>query len=127
MSFEIEFDQKQYQKEINQIKNETARNTFFTDIFDFVADQIDNEAQKGIAKVTKELSQSFKKEKSGKELEIGYDTAYAAYNETGQRRDGSHKIQNRTPPGKDKWFETPLRQPKKIFKAIEDKFFSKLN
>lgn len=127
MSFQLQFDDKEYKKQIKQLRNKTSQNSFFTDILSYVADEIDHEAQEGIAKVTRELSASFKKVESGKELVFGYDVPYAAYNERGQRADGSHKIRNRTPPGKDKWFETPLKQPKKIFKTIEDRFFSNLN
>jgi len=124
----LEFNQKPFEDWIKNIKKTSTDNNFYSDIFEDVANYIDTEAQNGIAKVTKELSRSFKTVRNNsKELEFGYDVPYAAYNERGQRADGSRKIKNRTPPGKDKWFERVLKNPDFTINRIEEAFFNKLN
>lgn len=125
MAFQINSDQ--FQRMLKSIENTTQNPNFYTDIFQDTAKEIDRHSQKGIARVTNELSESFKTDVvSRTELEFGYDVPYSAYNNNGIRADGSRQIRNRTPPGRKGWFTDTLKEEKWI-KSISDNFFNNIN
>jgi IS30 family transposase len=97
---------------------EKAVNAAINKSFSDVANQIEVDVRRRVPNDTGRLLQSWKVQSSNLQMQAGFDTPYASYQERGMRRDRSRRIRNRPAGGETLFLAKTMQENFKSYMGL---------
>ena len=97
---------------------EKAVNHAINKSFSDVANQIEVDVRRRVPNDTGRLLQSWKVQSSNLQMQAGFDTPYASYQERGMRRDRSRRIRNRPAGGETLFLAKTMQENFKSYMGL---------